>query len=196
MKTDISIESDVKNLVNWTIDKYGRIDILVNNAASFVLGSIDATVQDWNEILGVNIIGTATCSKHVSEHMKKAKSGNIINLSSISGLIAQPNQVTYNVTKAGIIEMTKCMALDLEPFNIRVNCISPGYIMTEGLEIDIKNRNMTQEDAIKKWGEKHIIKRFGKTREVARAVLFLASDDEASFITGENLMVDGGYTAF
>ena len=193
IKADISVEAEVILLMNKVVGKYGRIDILVNNAALFVLRSIDASVEEWQKMLGVNIIGTAQCSKYASEQMKKQEGGVIVNISSISGKIAQPNQLTYNVTKAGIIEMTKCMALDLQPYNIRVNCVSPGYVMTEQLRIDIGLSGMTEEQAQKEWGGKHVLKRISEPVETARAVLFMASDD-ASFITGENLMVDGGYT--
>lgn len=193
VKTDISDEQNVKRLMDHTVDKYGKIDILVNNAALFILRSIDATVEEWQKMLSVNIIGTALCSKYASGYMKKSGGGVIVNISSISGVIAQPNQLTYNVTKAGIIEMTKCMALDLQPYNIRVNCVSPGYVMTEQLKVDIGLNNMTEAEAQIAWGGKHVLKRISEPRETARTILFMASDD-ASFITGENLMVDGGYT--
>lgn len=193
IKADISKENEVIVLIDKTIEQYGKIDILVNNAALFILRSIDATVEEWNKMLGVNIIGTAQCSKYAVEQMKKQGGGTIVNISSISGKIAQPNQLTYNVTKAGIIEMTKCMALDLQPYNIRVNCVSPGYVMTEQLRIDIALNGLTEEQAQKEWGGRHVLKRISEPVETARAVLFMASDD-ASFITGENLMVDGGYT--
>lgn len=191
---DISVEEDVRSLIKKTVDEHEAIDILINNAALFILRSIESSVDEWRKILGVNIIGTALCSKYAVEQMKKQKSGVIVNISSISGKIAQPNQLTYNVTKAGIIEMTKCMALDLQPYNIRVNCVSPGYVMTEQLKKDIALNGMTEEQAQKEWGGKHILKRISEPFETAKAVLFMASED-ASFITGENLMVDGGYTA-
>ena len=193
IKTDISNESEVKAIMGKIFKKYGKIDILVNNAALFILRSIDATVEEWNKMLSVNIVGTATCSKYAAEYMKKTGGGVIVNVSSISGVVAQPNQVTYNVTKAGIIEMTKCMALDLQPYNIRVNCVSPGYVMTEQLKIDMALNNLTEEEGRRVWGERHILKRISEPRESARAILFMASDD-ASFIAGENLFVDGGYT--
>ena len=103
-----------------------RIDILVNNAADFTQKSVaDAEMADWQKVLGVNVIGTALVSKHAIPHMK-AKGGSIVNIASMSGIIAQPDFATYNSSKGAVLTMTKCMALDLAPFKIRVNSICPG----------------------------------------------------------------------
>jgi len=194
IKTDISMENEVMRLIQAALDRYGKIHILVNNASSFVFRSINATVEEWHEVLNTNVIGTALCSKHAAMSMQENGGGVIINIASISAHIAQANLLTYNTTKAAIVEMTRCLALDLAGYGIRVNSVSPGYILTEHQTRKIKSHGMTIEQAEREWGGLHILKRMGKPLEVAGAVLFLASE-EASFITGTDLLVDGGYTA-
>jgi dihydroanticapsin dehydrogenase len=197
VKTDISREGDVKALMRKALDAFGSIDVLVNNASSFIFRSVDATVEEWREILGVNVIGTALCARYAAEAMKARKArcgGSIVNVSSISAHIAQPGLLTYNTTKAAISEMTRCLALDLAPHGIRVNSVSPGYILTEHQEEKIRSKGMTVEEAQDAWGGLHILKRMGTPKEAAAAIAFLASDD-ASFITGTDLYVDGGYLA-
>jgi dihydroanticapsin dehydrogenase len=193
-KTDITDEAQIARHFDFVKERFGALDVLVNNAASFILRSVDATVEDWTRILQVNIIGTALCSQYASEMMKPLKQGSIVNISSISGFVAQSNQMTYNATKAAIVAMTRCMALDLSPYKIRVNCVAPGYTLTPQVRRDIELNGMTVKQAQKEWGGRHILKRMAEPDEIAPAVLFLASDEEASFITGETLMVDGGYT--
>jgi dihydroanticapsin dehydrogenase len=195
VQTDISRQDQVANLFREVERRFGRLDVLVNNAASFLLRSVDATAEEWSQILSVNVIGTALCSQYAAQMMKSRKCGSIVNISSISGVIAQSNQMTYNATKAAIMAMTRCMALDLSQYNIRVNCVAPGYVLTPQVEKDIKLNDLTVEQAQVEWGGRHILKRMADPREIAPAVLFLASDQEASFITGTILMVDGGYTA-
>ncbi|HEX6730927.1 MAG TPA: SDR family oxidoreductase, partial [Pyrinomonadaceae bacterium] len=119
--------------------------------------------------------------------------GAIVNLGSISSFVAQPSFVTYSSTKAAILQMTRNMAMDLAPFNIRVNCVCPGTILTRASEEHMAKVGMTKEEFIASEAPKHLLNRVGDPREVAYPILFLASD-EASFITGTHLMVDGGYT--
>ncbi|MEX2286410.1 MAG: SDR family oxidoreductase [Planctomycetaceae bacterium] len=196
VETDVSNEKSVQNMVRVAVNEFGKIDILVNNAAIFVLHGIEASVEDWRKILDVNVMGPALVAKHVVPEMKKQGGGAIVNLGSISSFIAQPNFVTYNATKAAIANMTRCMALDLAGDNIRVNAVCPGTVWTQIVERLTKEAGLSPQEAQTHpdWGGSHMIKRIADPREIANAILFLASD-EASFITAECLMVDGGYTA-
>jgi dihydroanticapsin dehydrogenase len=194
--TDVSDEASVRRMVGEAIRVFGRINILVNNAAVFVLRSIDASPEEWRQILDVNVMGPALVAKHVVPQMRKAGGGAIVNLGSISSFIAQPEFVTYNASKGAIANMTRCMALDLAKDNIRVNAVCPGAVWTEVVQRLTRAAGMDRAaaDAHPDWGGAHMIKRIAEPREIAHAILFLASE-ESSFITGENLMVDGGYTA-
>jgi NAD(P)-dependent dehydrogenase (short-subunit alcohol dehydrogenase family) len=129
-KTNIADESDVKQCVDKCVERFGKVDILVNNAAVFVLKGLEATVEEWQQCLNVNIIGTALMSKYASENMKKNSSGAIVNISSISGFVAQSNFTVYSSTKASLLQMTRNMAMDLGKSGIRVNSVSPGSILT------------------------------------------------------------------
>lgn len=191
---DVSKEEDAAHVTNETARAFGRVDILVNNAAVFLMKGLEASVEDWDRSLRVNVVGAALSSKHAVEEMKKTGKGAIVNLGSISSFVAQPEFITYSVTKAAILQMTRNMALDLAPFNIRVNCVCPGTILTSATEAHMQKVGLTMEEFVAEEGPKHLLNRIGEPREVAYAILFLASD-EASFITGAHLMVDGGYTA-
>jgi len=193
VRTDISSEDDCRNCCDETVRSFGRLDILVNNGAVFVLKGLEASIQDWQQVLGVNVVGTAMMSRFASEYMKQFGGGSIVNLGSISSFVAQPSFVTYSATKAAILQMTRNMAMDLAPFNIRVNCVCPGTILTRASEEHMARVGMTKEEFIAEEGPKNLLNHVGEPREVAYPVLFLASD-EASFITGAHLMVDGGYT--
>ena len=173
---------------------YGRIDILVNNAAVFVLKGLEATPAEWHRSLDVNVIGTALVSRYAAAVMKKNGAGAIVNLASISGFVAQPHFITYSATKAALVQMTRNMALDLAADNIRVNCVCPGTIRTAATDRHMAQTGMTEAQFIAEHAPLHLLNRVGAPREVAYAILFLASD-EASFITAASLMVDGGYTA-
>lgn len=196
VQTDVSDEASIQRMVAEAMRVFGRLDILINNAAVFVLRGIEATPEEWRQILDVNVMGPALVAKHVVPHLRRAGGGAIVNLSSISSFIAQPHFVTYNATKAAIANMTRCMALDLAPDNIRVNAVAPGAVWTQIVERQCREAGMDRAAADKdaSWGGAHMIQRIAEPREIAYAILFLASD-EASFITAENLMVDGGYTA-
>jgi dihydroanticapsin dehydrogenase len=196
VQTDVADEASIQRMVAEAVRVFGRLNILVNNAAVFVLRGIEATPEEWRQILDVNVMGPALVAKHVVPHLRRAGGGAIVNLSSISSFIAQPNFVTYNATKAAVANMTRCMALDLAPDNIRANAVAPGAVWTQIVERLCREAGMDRAAADKDpgWGGAHMIQRIAEPREIAYAILFLASD-EASFITAENLMVDGGYTA-
>jgi NAD(P)-dependent dehydrogenase (short-subunit alcohol dehydrogenase family) len=196
VRTDVSDEPTVERMAAEAVAAFGTIHILVNNAAVFVLRGIDATVDEWRQTLDVNIMGPALVAKHVVPAICKAGGGAIVNLGSISSFIAQPNYVTYNTTKAAIIGMTRCMALDLAADNIRVNAVCPGVVWTQIVEKQAIAMGLDRAaaDVHPQWAGAQLIKRCADPREIAYAILFLASD-EASFITGTPLMVDAGYTA-
>ncbi len=194
--TDVADEGSVTRMAAEAARVFGRIHILVNNAAVFILKGIEATPEEWRQILDVNVMGPALVAKHIVPEIRKAGGGAIVNVASMSSFIAQPNFVTYNSSKAAVATMTRCMALDLAPDNIRVNAVCPGTVWTQIVERLTRERGMDRAaaDAHPDWGGAHILKRIAEPREIANAILFLASD-EASFITGSHLMVDGGYTA-
>ena len=193
VQVDISNEDDCRHACDEAVRIFGQLDILVNNGAVFILKGLEATVADWQRMLSVNVMGTALMAKYASEYMKAVGAGSIVNLGSISSFVAQPSFITYSSTKGAILQMTRNMAMDLAPYNIRVNCVCPGTILTRASEEHMARVGMTKEEFIAAEAPKHLLNRVGSPREVAYPILFLASD-EASFITGTHLMVDGGYT--
>jgi dihydroanticapsin dehydrogenase len=196
VRTDVADEPSVERMAAEAVSAFGAIHILVNNAAIFILRGIDATVEEWRQMLDVNVMGPSLVAKHVVPAIRRAGGGAIVNLGSISSFIAQPDFVTYNTTKAAIIGMTRCMALDLAPDNIRVNAVCPGVVWTKIVEQQAIAMGLDRAgaDVHPQWAGAQIIQRCADPREIAYAILFLASD-EASFITGAPLMVDAGYTA-
>jgi NAD(P)-dependent dehydrogenase (short-subunit alcohol dehydrogenase family) len=188
-EVDVSDEVALAAAVNDVAQKAGNIDFLVNCAASFIAAGRDATRSQWDRALGVNIRGCAASVSAASHHMPPGSA--IVNVSSISAHIAQPNRWTYNATKAAIVEMTKCQALDLAPLGIRVNSVSPGWIWTPEVAKAAEGDRDRWEPV---WGKYHILGRLGDPAEVASAITFLLSS-AASFITATELMVDGGYSA-
>jgi NAD(P)-dependent dehydrogenase (short-subunit alcohol dehydrogenase family) len=192
---DISQEAGARRISEAAAEAFGGVDILVNNAADFTQKSVEhAELADWQKVIGVNIIGTAMVSKFAIQQMKK-RGGSIVNIASMSGIIAQRDFATYNTTKGGLLTMTKCMALDLAPYKIRVNSVCPGCIVTSASHREIARMGLTFEQWRDRMTPLHMLGRLGEPREVANAVLFLASD-ESSFITATHLLVDGGFTAW
>ena len=196
VETNVADEASIMRMVGRAVKEFGKIEILINNAAVFVLRGIDATVEEWRKILDVNVIGASLVAKHVVPEIRRAGGGAIVNLGSISSFIAQPQFVTYNATKAAIATMTRCMALDLAADKIRVNAVCPGTVWTQIVERITREKGMDRRaaDADLEWGGASMLKRIADPSEIAKAILFLASDD-ASYITAAHLMVDGGYTA-
>jgi len=186
VKCDVSSESEVKEMIQKTIDKFGRIDILVNNAGIvFDAPFFERTVEQWKKTMDVNLLGTFLCSKYASKQMLKNESGKIINVSSTSGINSfSPESMDYDASKAGIITLTKNLAKELAP-KIQVNSVAPGWVDTE------MNKDLPK-DFVGDETEKIYLKRFAKAEEIARSILFFASDD-ASYITGSVLIVDGGH---
>lgn len=185
IKCDVSHEKEVKSMIDIAIKKFGRIDILVNNAGIvFDVPFSERTVEQFKRTVEVNMIGVFLCSKYVVKHM--GKGGKIVNISSTNGFnTGGSDSIDYDASKAGVINMTKRLAQEFAP-NINVNSVAPGWVDTD------MNKDLPK-DYIKEECNKTYLKRFAKPEEVAKAVLFLASDD-ASFITGSTLIVDGGYS--
>ena len=194
VQTDISNEDHCRRVCDEAVKAFGQLNILVNNGAAFIFKGLEASVADWQKILSVNIMGTALMSRFAVEYMKQVGGGSIVNLGSISSFVAQPSFITYSATKGALLQMTRNMAMDLAPFNIRVNCVCPGTILTRASYEHMEKVGQTLEEFLAEQAPKHLLNRVGDPREVAYPILFLASD-EASFITGTHLMVDGGYTA-
>jgi NAD(P)-dependent dehydrogenase (short-subunit alcohol dehydrogenase family) len=194
LPVDIASESQVQDAIRQTESEFGSLHILVNNAAAFVFGSYDVSQADWERVLSVNVMGTAFCAKYAAEAMIRAGGGSIVNVTSISGLIAQERSLPYNTSKAALLGLNRCLAMDLARHKIRVNAIAPGCVDTPQLRRDAETAGMTYEQVFALEGPLHLLNRFARAEEIANAILFLASD-EASFITGTCLMVDGGYTA-
>jgi NAD(P)-dependent dehydrogenase (short-subunit alcohol dehydrogenase family) len=186
---DVANHDAVNEAVKTVAERWGRIDFLVNNAFSFISKGLDVTPADWERCLGTNVRGYANTVQACYPFMRVQRGSAIVNISSISAHIAQPNRWTYNATNGAVVSMTKCQALDLSADGIRVNAVSPGWIWTPEVS-KAANGDRAKWEPV--WGKYHMLRRFGEPREVARAILFLCSDD-ASFITGTELMVDGGY---
>ncbi|MCA9042464.1 MAG: SDR family oxidoreductase, partial [Planctomycetaceae bacterium] len=151
---DLSHENEIISLSKSIEQQYPRIDVLVNNAAIFLLKGIEATREDWEKILSVNVIGYALTCKHLLPLIRNSAAGAIVNLGSISSFIAQPNFVTYNAPKAAVASMTRCLAMDLAPENIRVNAVCPGTVWTQIVERLTQEAGMTraEADAHPDWG--------------------------------------------
>ena len=191
---DVSVEAEVSEAIRRVEGEFHRIDILVNNAAAFVFGSYQATQADWERVLSVNVMGAAFCAKYAVDAMIRAGGGSIVNVSSISGFVAQERSLPYNTSKAALLGLNRCLAMDLAQHKIRVNAVAPGCIDTPQLRADVARAGLTYEEDLAIEGPLHLLNRFGTADEVSNAILFLASD-EASFVTGTCVMVDGGYTA-
>lgn len=191
---DVTKSADVKRMVAEAKRRLGRIDILFNNAGILVEGTIEeVSEKDFDRIMAVNVKGVFLMSKEVIPIMLRQKKGVIVNNASCSGLVGDRNAIAYNTSKGAVVLMTKCLALDYALRNIRVNCVCPGEIDTPMFRQEAKARRLPVEEYRRQLCEYHPIGRLGRPEEVANAVLFLASE-EAGFIIGTALSVDGGYT--
>lgn len=190
-KVDVSDPSSVKDLVSFTTATFSGVDTLVNNAAIQINKTAeDTSFEEWSRQLAVNLGGVFLCSKYFLPHLRKTK-GSIVNMSSVNGFFVEPSCAGYCATKAGIIGLTKAMAIDHGHQGIRVNCICPGYIdagLAEGYFQSQPDPVRARQEA----GKLHALWRIGKPEEVGKVAVFLASGD-ASFITGASMVVDGGF---
>lgn len=185
IKGDVAKFDDTENMVNEVIKEYGKIDVLVNNAGI----TKDTLIlrmkkEDFEDVIDVNLIGTFNMTKNVIPYMMKAKTGRIVNLSSVVGIAGNAGQTNYSASKAGIIGFTKSLAKEVASRNILVNAVAPGFIETNMTEV-------LKEDVKEGIAKSIPLKRMGTTRDVANLVKFLVSDD-SSYITGQVINVDGG----
>ncbi|MEJ2248235.1 MAG: SDR family oxidoreductase [Candidatus Lokiarchaeota archaeon] len=199
MKVDVRKSEDVKNMINKTLEKFGKIDIVIANAGVVRVGPVeDFPDEDYNLLIDVNLKGTYYTCKYVIPYFKRQKSGIIITLASVAAHIGQVNHANYCATKHGILGFTKALALDLAPYGIRVNSISPGATDTPMLQSDVakqaKDRGVDYNVIKKEFEEEGVLGRWANPEEIAAGILFLASDD-SSYMTGADLCLDGGWTA-
>jgi meso-butanediol dehydrogenase/(S,S)-butanediol dehydrogenase/diacetyl reductase len=193
-KTNVALETDVKDLIDLAIKTYSQVDILCNNAGitGQMAGLDQQDADDWNRVINVNLMGVVFGTKHVAQFMQQRKSGSIINTASVAGIRSGAGGNAYSASKAAIINFTQTSACDLGAYNVRVNAICPGLIETNMTKpVFDYARQAKKED---KLGYRCELRRYGRAEEIAWAMLFLASD-EASYITGQALAVDGGNTA-
>jgi 3-oxoacyl-[acyl-carrier protein] reductase len=185
LEVDVTSFTKVEEALNKTLDKFAKVDILVNNAGITRDGLfLRMSESDWDAVLNVNLKGAFNCIKAVSRVMIKQRSGKIVNIASIIGIIGNAGQANYSASKAGIIALTKTVAKELASRNINVNAVAPGFIQTE-------MTSRLPEDVKRKMKEAIPLNKFGSPEDVAEVCLFLASE-EANYITGQTIIVDGG----
>jgi NAD(P)-dependent dehydrogenase (short-subunit alcohol dehydrogenase family) len=188
-------EAEAATFVQRTVEHFGRLDILVNNAGiRLYQTAVEASAASWDSILGVNVKGYAFCAKAAIPVMRQHGGGSIVNVASIRAIVAGGNMVQYDTTKAAVLGLTRGLAMDHAADGIRVNAVGPGPIFTRFHEHRAQTAGQTPEAFQQTFGQGTMLQRPGTPREVANCILFLASDD-ASFVTGTCLYVDGGQTA-
>lgn len=198
IQTDISDEKQVQRMVAETLNDYGKVDILVNNSgiAGPTASVVDLKLQDWNEVLAINLTGSMLCAREVLKHMIPNRKGNIINIGSDGGRFGYPMRSPYCVSKWGIIGLTETLAIEVGEYNIRVNCISPAAVKGERLTNVVMGRSKTTgvpfEELMSKIAVNYALHRPTEEAEVAAAAVFLASD-ASSGVTGHTLVVNCGH---
>ena len=193
-KTDTSDSASVAAMATAAVERFGTVDVLVNNAAAFVFGTVEeVTQEDWNRVFGVNVIGYANCVRELLPAFRAAGRGAVVNVASMSSFIAQPEFIPYNASKGAVAQLTRCLAMDLAAENIRVNAVCPGAIRTRATDRHIAKLGLDPQQAYVDFGKDALMQRMGKPEEIASVAAFLASDD-ASYMTGAHVIVDGGAT--
>ena len=188
---DVSDEETVKNFVKESINKFQRIDVLINNAGMrFRKQFLDTTTEEWDKVINTNLNSAYFFCREAGRHMVKQKNGRVINIASIVGTLGLPELAAYGTSKGGMIILTKCLALEWAEYNINVNAIAPGFCKTSYAE-NFKKKTELYKFTIERTPQK----KWGTSLDIANACLFLASD-AAQYITGEVLNVDGGWSAW
>jgi NAD(P)-dependent dehydrogenase (short-subunit alcohol dehydrogenase family) len=191
---DIAQETEVQAMVDNVTKRWGHLDILVNNAGIYYQADVvDTPSEIWNKVLAVNLTGAFLCTKYAVPVMVQGGGGVVVNVASEAGLVGIKGQVVYNVSKGGMIALTRSCAVDLAERGIRVNCVCPGTTDTPLVRAAV-NRASDPAAARRALEEIRPLNRLGKPEEIAAAILYLASS-EAGYATGAILSVDGGYTA-
>lgn len=193
-KGNVSIYADAEKLIALAEKKHGGLDVLVNNAGVYLAKKIDETSEEeWDWIMNTNLKGVYVVSKHSIKSLRKSR-GCIVNVASVSGLVGVRNEAAYCASKGGVIQLTKAMALDYAGDGIRVNAVCPGDVETP-MMWEALNRVEDKNMAVEKDKALHPLGRFGKADEVAKLILYLASED-AAFVTGSAVSIDGGWSAY
>ena len=188
LRADVTSDGDAERLADAAVERFGALDVLVNNAGVASAGTVcEVSPEEWDRVMAINVKGTYLCSRYAVAHMARSGGGSIVCIASASGVIGQQGQVAYNVSKHAVIGLVRCMALDHAADGIRVNAVCPGTMRTPMLDA-LSAEQLAALEAM------HPLGRIGDPSEVARAVLHLAAD-ESSFTTGSAFLVDGGLTA-
>ncbi|MFX0048797.1 MAG: SDR family NAD(P)-dependent oxidoreductase [Candidatus Hermodarchaeota archaeon] len=195
---DVRNQNEVKAMIDETIKEYGRIDVLIVNAGVVRVGDVETFPDgDYNLLIDVNIKGTHYTCKYAVPYFKKQRSGSIITLASVAAHIGQTAHANYCSTKAAVLGYTRALALDLAPYNVRVNSVSPGATDTPMLQSDVakqaKDRGLSYEEVRKEFEQEGVMGRWATPEEIAAGILFLATED-SSYMTGADLRLDGGWT--
>jgi len=195
---DVRKQNEIKAMIDLTIEKNGRIDVLIVNAGVVRVGDVETFPDaDYNLLIDVNIKGTHYTCKYAVPYFKKQRFGSIITLASVAAHIGQTAHANYCSTKAAVLGYTRALALDLAPYNVRVNSVSPGATDTPMLQSDVakqaKDRGISYEAVKKEFEEEGVMGRWANPEEIATGILFLATE-ESSYMTGADLRLDGGWT--
>jgi NAD(P)-dependent dehydrogenase (short-subunit alcohol dehydrogenase family) len=188
VQCDVAEDEQLEDLVAFSIATYGKLDVVVSAAAVFDDSGLATTRTDWHRALDINLVGAARLTSYAAKHLTPG--GAVVYIASISGRYSQPNRMVYNVTKAGLLMLVKTAAQELAPNGVRVNAVSPGWMWSRNIEMRYGSRE--RADALA--AEFQPLGRMADPEEIASAVLFLASE-RAAFVTGTDLVVDGGYSA-
>ncbi|MBT8370473.1 MAG: 3-oxoacyl-ACP reductase FabG [Deltaproteobacteria bacterium] len=188
VKADVAVKTDVERLVNTASEKYGRLDVLVNNAGFTRPAMMVKMSEDqWDQVVDIHLKGAFMCSQAAGRLMKEQNSGKIINVTSVAGIVGTVGQINYSAAKGGIISMTKSIAREMARYNVCANVISLGIVAT-----DMTEKIRTDEKLKEIYMNRILLKRFAEPDDISPAFVFFASD-ESNYITGQLVCVDGGY---
>ena len=198
IKLDVRNPIEVKQMIEKTIEMHGKIDVLIVNAGVVRVGPVETFPdEDYELLIDVNLKGTHYTCKFAVPYFKEQKFGSIVTLASVAAHIGQTAHANYCSTKAGVLGYTRALALDLAPYNVRVNSVSPGATDTPMLQSDVakqaRDRGVSYEEVKKEFESEGVMGRWATPEEIATGILFLTTN-ESSYITGADLRIDGGWT--